>query len=87
MRVSTQRIPAFWAFMMRQYGGTVLPKGDSVVMKAIGSMLEAAGVQKRDAFLARYTTTMFGCVFVPFTVGVPSPDASLLDQVAVGTCQ
>jgi hypothetical protein len=78
-----QLVRDFWHYMTRRFGASVVDKRSAGEMKAVGTLLGAIGVLDRDAFLARYATTIGRNVYIPFDIGTPSPGWSLWGQLMV----
>lgn len=87
--ITPDEVRAFWKFMQARFGASVISKGDSVAMAAIGMLLDKLGVLDKDRFLKDFTTTLGRRIYVPFTLGEPSYGYDLWWQVLTCTheCQ
>lgn len=73
----------FWSFMLARHGMHVVNKNDSKMMKIVGESLDLMGIQDKDDFMKRFTTTVFGRVYTPFEIGVESDGWSLWQQIRI----
>lgn len=72
--VSGAHVIAVWAAMQKLYGTTVIDKSDSRLMKVVGSTLDLLGVQDKETFLKKYTTTINRAIYMPYPIGAPGVD-------------
>lgn len=84
MRITSKDVKDFWKYMARKYKFEIVHKSDSASMKIIGWALSQMGIQSKDAFLKRYTTTVclgsWRAVYIPFEIG-RGTQAQLISQV------
>jgi hypothetical protein len=73
----------FWSFMLARHGMTLVNKNDSKMMQIVGESLDLMGIQDKDDFMKKYTTSVLGRVFTPFELGVPMEGWSLWNQIRV----
>lgn len=82
--VTPEMVKDFWAYMTTKYGTTVKSKADADEMKLVAMVLDAMHITDKDAFLARFVTTIGKTIYVPFTIGDDkNPVWSLFSQLAV----
>jgi len=78
-----EEVWAFWRHMHDHFRTKTVRKGDALEMRLVARALEALGIQQRDEFLRRYTTTIGRRIYVPFEVGVAASEDELWNQLVV----
>jgi hypothetical protein len=81
--VTPAEVKAFWRFMQDHFGTSVINKGNAVEMQLVATALSTIGVQSRDTFLKRFTTTIGDRIYMPFEVGKPGNGHDLWNQIVV----
>jgi hypothetical protein len=81
--ITPELVINLWNYMSKVYGTTVMDKNSRGLMTAVSVFLDKIGIQDKETFMKKYTTTI-GCnIYTPFTVGVPNDDWSLYSQIVV----
>lgn len=71
-----------WRFMSCLYGTKIVSKKDSSFMKLVAFFLNFLGIQKKELFMSKYTTTIGKTIYVPFEVG-NEKDLDLYSQIVI----
>lgn len=83
-KLTPELVIAVGRYLCKKHGATIADKDDSALMKVLGTALDAIGVLDKEAFLARYGTTIGTSIFLPFKLGATGKGApSLAVQVGV----
>lgn len=67
MKVTPENVRNLWSHMADRYNVSVTRKRDAWIMRVAGKILPTPG------FLDSYVTTLWGRIYVPFTVGDDAP--------------
>lgn len=88
MKVTGKQVRAFWRYMCKRYRCKVIDKDSAEEMQIIGWALDAMGIQDKDVFLKKFTTTLGNRIYIPFEIGVGT-QKQLISQIAtcVHECQ
>jgi hypothetical protein len=78
-------VAEFWQYMMHRYGGSVIDKRNASEMQLVGALLGKLGIVDKDSFLRHYATTIGHRIYIPFEIGLATPDWSLWGQIMVCT--
>jgi len=62
----------FWSHMLKEFDASVVQKGDSDLMKVVGTVLDAFGVQDKEQFMQDFVTTLGRTIYCPFKIGIES---------------
>lgn len=81
--VTPQLVQNVWTYLGKVYDTHVIDKSDSTEMALVGTFLSKLGIQDKDIFMKKYTTTIGRSIYTPFTVGVPTADYPLMGQIIV----
>ena len=76
-------VTALWDALRERYGTRIIDKSSATETKLVGWFLERIGVLDAKSFLERFTTTIGRRIYVPFTLGTPTPRHSLWSQMVV----
>lgn len=76
-------VKAFWAHMQKEFGTSVVLKSSSDMMEVVGQFLDAIGIQDKETFLTRFTTTIGKTIYIPFEIGTPGEHYDLWRQLRV----
>ena len=71
----------FWRYMTRKYKTRVVSKANADEMHLVAGALAAMGIMDAKKFLEKYTTTLWGTIYVPFVPGDRETD--LVAQVTI----
>lgn len=79
-----QLVIDLWTYMQSVYGSDVIQKADSELMKLVAGFLDVAGIQDDETFMQRFTTTLHNNIYIPFELGVVSPQGyDLWGQICI----
>jgi hypothetical protein len=78
-----EMVRAFWSYMESVYGSTQIDKQDAPSMQLVADTLDLLGIQDKQTFLSRFTTTIGTHIYTPFDIGVPTPEYSLWGQIVI----
>jgi hypothetical protein len=80
--LTPELVQSFYHDACTSYGAHVKSKSDSGMMVAVANFLDLIGVQDKEMFLNRFTTTIFDTIYAPYEVGVDgSAGYSLWEQI------
>lgn len=74
---------SIWGGMQALHGTSIVRKSDADMMTALGAVLDALGVLDKKAFLEGYTTTIDHSIYIPFELGVGTPEHDLWSQIVL----
>jgi hypothetical protein len=74
---------AYWDFMKKEFGATVVQKEGSELMQVAATLLSALGIQDKEQFMKDFVTTLGRTIYIIFEVGVETPRWPLWNQVRV----
>lgn len=77
-----QEVRDFWSYMTKRFNTKVVDKASAVEMQLIAYGLDLIGIQDKDTFLSRFTTTIGRSIYMPQKVG-EGPD--LWEQIVLCT--
>jgi len=80
--LTPELVKEFYRDGLNNYGAHVRSKGDAAIMKAVANFLDLIKVQDKEAFLNRFTTTIFDTIYTPYQVGVGDAGA-LWNQITI----
>jgi hypothetical protein len=78
-----EMVRAFWSYMESVYGSQQIDKADAPSMQLVADVLALLGIQDKQLFLTRYTTTIGTRIYTPFEVGVPTAEYPLWGQITI----
>lgn len=81
--ITPELVKNLWKYMSNMYGSKIISKKDSSFMNVIGWALGVMGIQDKDKFMSRYTTTIGNTIYVPFEIGVEGEFHSLYSQIVI----
>ncbi len=81
--LSASQVAAFWQYMTKRFGASVIDKRNSFEMQLVSKLLHAIGILDEQAFLKHFTTTIGRRIYIPFEIGIPTADWSLWGQIMV----
>ena len=74
---------AAWTAMQTAYNTKTIRKDDSDLMALVGTTLGLLGVIDKDRFMKGFTTTINRAIYVPFEIGVDTPEHPLWSQLVI----
>lgn len=82
-KLTPELVRNFFAFMSKKYNSTFESKANAAEMKLISQALNYFSITDGAAFLSRFTTTIGKTIYIPFVIGIPDDNYSLLGQIIV----
>jgi len=67
--LSPELVIDFWHYMQKKYDTKVVNKKKSKLMRAVANFMDDFGIMSGKKFMNDFTTTLFGKIYVPFTIG------------------
>lgn len=83
IQLTTDLVLDFWSYTQVAYGSEVRQKDNAAVMQIAARLLDVLGIQDREQFLSRFTTTLGHTIYIPFTLGIESSRFTLWSQIVI----
>lgn len=85
MDATPEEAKAFWRYMTERFGTSVVDKKNAAEMTLVAHGLQLLGIQSKEDFLNRFTTTLGTVIYTPFEPGRAHANMSFWDQIVICT--
>jgi hypothetical protein len=76
-------VQAYWSYLESVYQSKRIDKSSAPEMQLVADVLQLLGIEDKQTFLTRFTTTIGSRIYTPFDPGVPTADYPLWGQITI----